>query len=74
MPGAWRESRRCSFSHRCLELNLQERRARPIRVLLIDIFPQVFPDVLGHFKEYFDDLGIELSSRPEFDFLAGDLK
>ena len=40
----------------------------------IDVFPQVFPDIVGHFEEYLDDLGIELATRPEFDFLAGGLK
>jgi hypothetical protein len=47
---------------------------RERRVLPVDVFPEVFPDVLGHFEEYFDDLRIELSSGPEFDFLAGNLK
>jgi hypothetical protein len=39
----------------------------------IDVCPQVFPDIVGHFEEYLDDLGIELATGPEFDFLAGRL-
>ena len=44
-----------------------------ILALGIDVFPQVFPDIVGHFEEYLDDLGIELAARPELDFLAGGL-
>jgi hypothetical protein len=28
----------------------------------IDIVPQVFPNIVGHFKKYLHDLGIELSA------------
>ena len=66
MPGAWRD---CKLSQRCPGLHPRKR-----RVLPIDVFSEVFPDVLGHFEKYFDDLGIELSSGPELDFLARDLK
>ncbi len=66
MPGDWWNS---NLRQRCLWLHSRER-----RVLPVDVFPEVFPDVLRHFEEYFDDLWIELPSRPEFDFLAGDIK
>src|SRR5260370_4094411 len=39
-----------------------------------DIFPQVFPDIVGHFEEHLDELGVELAAGPEFDFLAGSRK
>jgi hypothetical protein len=35
-----------------------------------DTSAQVFPDIVGHFEEHLDHLGIELASRPTLYFLA----
>src|SRR5450755_1193763 len=36
----------------------------------VNLFAQVRPDTLIHFEENFDDVGIELPSRPEFDLVT----
>lgn len=38
--------------------------------LCVDFAAEVFEDVVGHFEENLDDLGIELATRPCLDFGA----
>src|SRR5271155_4462205 len=55
--------------HEVFPLNLWKR-----RIWSVDISAQILPDIVRHFEEYFDDLRIELASRPEFDLLARRVK
>jgi hypothetical protein len=46
---------------------------RESQVLIMDVLPQIFPDIIGHLEKYLDDLRIELATGPEIDFLANRL-
>src|ERR1700675_5099429 len=86
MPGAGREMRGSvvrlqrgafgvtSSTRGYALLQLRKRRAGSVRIRPIDVFPQVFPDIVGHVEEHLDDLGIELPAGPEFDFRARGFK